>query len=164
MIMNDEQKNTLIAWLNDAHAMEEGLINVLNKQIEETEGKPDMQAKLREHLAETKEHAEMVRACLARYDNEPSGGKDLLAKASAAINSAGMSLADDAMVKNVHSSYAAEHFEIASYTVIRAAAMELGDTETAAVCDEILLDEQDMAAWLRDSIPVVVAEHLQKLA
>lgn len=158
--MNDSQKSVYIAWLNDAHAMEEGLIKVLESQIEATEGKPEMRAKLEEHLVETKRHAELVRGCIERHGESPSGGKDLLSKMSAAINSAGMSLASDALVKNVHSSYAAEHFEIASYTVIRAAALELGDTETATVCEEILTDEEDMAAWLRESIPLVVAEHL----
>ena len=53
--MNEEQKSSLIAWLNDAHAMEEGLIGILEKQIEETEGKPEMQGMLRQHLEETLE-------------------------------------------------------------------------------------------------------------
>lgn len=161
--MNDQQKSTYIAWLNDAHAMEEGLIKVLEGQIEETEGMPVMQTKLREHLEETKRHAELVRSCLARHGEEPSGGKDFLAKISAALNGMGMSMVDDAMVKNVHSSYAAEHFEIASYTVLRAAAEELGDSETVSVVSEIMVDEEDMAAWLYDQIPLAVAEHVRAL-
>ena len=162
--MNEEQKKMLIAWLNDAHAMEEGLIQVLEKQIAETEGKPAMQTKLKEHLEETKRHAELVRSCLTRYETEPSGAKDLIAKVGAAVNGFGMSLTSDAMVKNVHSSYAAEHFEIASYSVIRAAAEKLGDMETVTVCEEILKDEVDMGVWLKEQIPVVVSECLDEAA
>lgn len=33
--MNDEQKKMYIAWLNDAHALEESLIVMLEKQIGE---------------------------------------------------------------------------------------------------------------------------------
>lgn len=156
MPMNDEQKKMLIAWLNDAHAMEEGLVQVLEKQIEETEGKPEMQDRLKQHLTETKRHAELVASCLARYDTEPSGSKDMFAKVSAAINGFGTSLLNDAMVKHVHSSYAAEHFEIGSYTVLRAAAIRLGDSETATICDQIIVDEQSMADWLIEQIPPAV--------
>lgn len=163
MLMNDQQKSTYIAWLNDAHAMEEGLITVLEKQIAETEAKPAMQMKLKEHLEETRHHAELIRSCLVRHGEDPSGGKDFLAKLTAAINGMGMSMVDDAMVKNVHSSYAAEHFEIASYTVIRAAAEEFGDSETVAAVNEIMVDEEDMAAWLYDQIPLVVTEHVRTL-
>lgn len=162
--MNEEQKNSLVAWLNDAHAMEEGLITMLEKQVEETEGKPEMQGRIREHLEETKRHAELVRSCLARHGTDPSGGKDLLAKVTSAVNGFGMSLTSDAMVKNVHSSYAAEHFELASYMVIRAAATELGDAETITVCDDIMADERAMAEWLAGQIPTAVGEYLQKAA
>jgi ferritin-like metal-binding protein YciE len=162
--MNDEQKKMLIAWLNDAHAMEEGLMQVLEKQVSETAEMPEMQGRIKTHLEETKRHAELVRSCLARYDTEPSGAKDLLAKVTSAMNGFGMSLTSDAMVKNVHSSYAAEHFEIASYLVIRAAAAKLKDTETVTVCDAIISEEEAMAAWLHDQIASAVAECLDEVA
>lgn len=162
--MNDDQKKALIAWLNDAHAMEESLIKMLEKQVEETEGKPEMQGRLKEHLEETKRHAELVRSCLSRHGEEPSTGKDMLAKMTAVVSGLGTSLADDAMVKNVHSSYAAEHFEIASYTVIRAAAEALGDSETVTVADGIMDDEERMAAWLYEQIPRAVNEYLSQKA
>lgn len=160
--MNEEQKRTYIAWLNDAHALEESLVVVLEKQIKELDGKPEMKDKLREHLEETRNHARLVRASLERNGESPTGGKDLMAKVGATISGFSMSMAEDSMVKNVHSSYAAEHVEIASYTVIRAAAKELGDMETAQACDEILADENDMAAWLLEQMPVVTVEYLKE--
>lgn len=158
--MNDEQKKMYVAWLNDAHALEESLIVMLEKQISEVEA-TEMKEKLQEHLAETKRHAELVRSCLARHGEEPSGGKDLLGTVSSAIAGMGVSLMHDKMVKNVHSSYTAEHTEIATYTVLKAAASEFGDTETVSVCDEILQDENDMAKWLLEQMPVVTAGHIQ---
>jgi ferritin-like metal-binding protein YciE len=161
--MNDEQKKMYIAWLNDAHALEESLIVMLEKQIgEENDG--EMKAKLEEHLEETRRHAKLVRSCLVRYGEEPSGGKDFLGTVSSAIAGMGVSMLHDKMVKNVHSSYAAEHTEIATYTVLRAAASEFGDTETMTICDEILQDENNMAQWLLQQMPMVTLEHLKMMA
>ena len=55
--MTEDQKKTYLAWLNDAHAMELGLVSVLEKQVEDTEGVPEMQSRIRQHLEETKQHA-----------------------------------------------------------------------------------------------------------
>lgn len=164
LVMNESQKETYIAWLNDAHAMEEGLITILEKQIEETKDRPEMQEQLKVHLEETRGHAQKVRACVESHGESVSGGKDYLSKATATLNGLGMSMMSDAMVKNVHSSYAAEHFEIATYTLIQAAAAELGDTAAVDMCEEILDDEIRMAEWLLTQIPVVVADHISEQA
>ena len=161
--MNDEQKKMFVAWLNDAHALEESLITMLGKQIEE-EQDGEMKAKLEEHLEETKRHAQLVRSCLTRYGEEPSGGKDLLGTLTSAISGLGVSMMHDKDVKNVHTGYAAEHTEIASYTIIRAAASEAGDMETVTACDEILQDENNMAQFLLEQMPTVVSTHLKKMS
>lgn len=161
--MNDTQKDTYVAWLNDAHAMEVGLVTMLDKQVAETEDYPKIQARLREHLEETKRHAELVEGCVKRHSGNVSTGKDILSKITSAVSGAGMSLTSDAMVKNVHSSYAAEHFEIATYNTLKAAAILLEDQETARICDEILKDEESMARWLIGQLPMVVDDHLATL-
>lgn len=162
--MNDDQKSTYVAWLNDAHALEENLDKMLADQIEAAADRPMLRTKLEEHREETKRHAELVRTCLARHDETPSRSKDVLGKLTAAVNSVTVSMAEDSTVKQVHGSYAAEHVEIATYTLLRAAASVLGDTETATVCDAILEDERAMAAFLIDILPDVTEAHLDELA
>ena len=161
--MNDKQKDTYLAWLNDAHAMEVGLVTMLEKQANETEGMGEMNARIKEHLEETKRHAEMVKACVERHGGSTSTGKDVLSQISSAVSGLGTSMMSDALVKNVHASYAAEHFEIASYNTIRAAAEALDDDETVAVCDAILKEEKKMADWLMGQLPGVVKDHLVEL-
>ncbi len=161
--MNEKQKDTYIAWLNDAHAMEMGLVTMLEKQVEETEGDPKMQSRIKEHLEETKRHAELIESCVERHGSNVSAGKDILSKMSSALSGTSMSMMSDAIVKNVHSSYAAEHFEIATYNTLRAAAEALGDNETAEICDQILVDEEMMAGWLIEQLPIVVENHLAKV-
>lgn len=163
--MSDQQKDTYLAWLRDAHAMEEGLILTLEKQIKDLpEDMPEAKQRLEAHLEETKEHAKKVASCIERNGGDTSVSKDLISKMTATLSGLSMSFTSDALVKNVHSSYAAEEFEIASYTVIQTAAEVLNDAETAKVCEDIMVEERAMASWLMDQIPVVVEKHLQKLA
>lgn len=161
--MNDEQKKMYLAWLRDAHAMEMGLVNVLEKQVEEAKDEPEVQARIRQHLDETKNHAALIKGCIDRHGGDVSVAKDWTSQLGAFLSGLGMSFMDDKKVKNVHSSYAAEHFEIATYTMIRAAALMFGDTETASVCDDILDDEQDMADWLAEQMPMVVEAYMRTL-
>lgn len=160
--MNDEQKKTYVAWLNDAHAMEEGLITVLEKQVKETEGQPDMQAEVKQHLEETKRHRDLMEAALKRNDSSPSTTKDVMSKMGAMVNGLGMSMMSDAMVKNVYTSYGAEHFEIASYTALQAASRTLGDMETMDACESILQDEINMANFLLKQLPMVVEMQMRE--
>jgi ferritin-like metal-binding protein YciE len=161
--MKDEQKKTYVSWLRDAHAMELGLVTMLEKQIAETADKPAIQTRLKQHLEETKRHAELVEECLKRNGSDASGGKDLISKMSAAGQGMLASLPEDSLVKNAMGSYAAEHFEIASYTAIQAAAEECGDDETSSACSTIMEDEIRMANWLAEQLPSVVKEHIATL-
>ncbi len=64
-------------------------------------------------------------------------------------------------MKNFLSDYAAEHFEIACYTSLIAAAEELGHPQIAAICRDILRDEEAMAQWLKENIPEITRLYLQ---
>lgn len=163
--MNEEQKKTYFAWLADAHAMEQGLAKTLEKQIEaaKKEKMPEMHDRLMEHLEETREHAAKVESCLKRLGGDPSTGKDLMSQMGAVMQSWMASVPSDAHIKNMHASYAAEHFEIGAYTIIMATAEHFGDAETAQACREILEDEKDMASWLNAHLPDHTVEHVKGL-
>lgn len=158
-----EQINTLIAWLNDAHAMERALVVVFEKQAKDTEGIRGLHSRIVAHLEETKGHAEKIEECIRRNGGDLSIPKDVGAQMGAVIGGLSISMWEDSIVKNLLKSYSAEHFEIASYLAIRAAALEVGDVETADVCNDILQDEVRMAEWLREHISLVVAKHMADL-
>ena len=162
--MNDAQKKTYLAWLADAHAMEKGLITTLEKQAKETKDMPQMHERITEHLEETRDHAQKVEACLNRLGGDPSAGKDMMSQMGAAMQGLVASMPSDAHIKNMHASYAAEHFEIGAYTIIMAAAEQFGDAETAQMCRDILEDEKDMATWLNAHLPERTTDHLKTLA
>jgi ferritin-like metal-binding protein YciE len=55
-------------------------------------------------------------------------------------------------------SYAFEAMEIASYRILVSTARQVGDNETARVCEEILHDEEAMADWLENNIPTLTQQ------
>jgi ferritin-like metal-binding protein YciE len=59
-------------------------------------------------------------------------------------------------------SYTFEHLEIACYRSVIGAAEELGDTETARVCTEILREEEAMAGWLEQRLPELSREFVRR--
>ena len=156
-----ENKNDLVvAWLDDALAMENALAAVLKHRITDAKGFPAVEAIDRKHLAETLEHAERVKRCIARMGTKPSTAKSLFGTLFGAVQAPATGLAKDEVVKNCLVDHAAEQFEVASYAALIAAAREIGDTETAAICEQNMREDEAMAARILAVLPDVVAAHL----
>lgn len=163
--MNDKQKEILIAWLNDAYGLEQSLIKNLEQQAKaaEKEGKTEIETKLREHLEQTKRHADLVEQCIEDLDGKVSLTKKVVGETSGFLQGVMKGMFDDGLVKSALESYAAENLEIASYQSIMAAAEKFGHEKTASVCADILADEEEMAAWLEEQIPLVTDEYLDSV-
>lgn len=153
-------KELFVAWLNDAHGMENTLIEVLEHHIKDAKDSPPIQAKLQQHLEKTKLHAELVKGCVEKLGSHTSAVKTGIAKLFGQMQALSTGSARDEMMKNALADYAAENFEIASYTALIHAAQELGEQETARVCQQILQDEEEMAKWLQQQLPTVVRQSL----
>ncbi len=149
-------RDLLVSWLKDAHAMERALIPVLERHAEQAEDRPELRARLERHIGETKHHVDLVERCLERYGEDPSTTKDLMGRAAGTLQGFATAPFGDRLVKNSIADYATEHFEIASYEGIRAAAERLNDQATVQDCDTILEDERDMARFLSETLPHAV--------
>ena len=157
--MNTNQRDTLVTWLKDAYAMEQGIVEILERQIGQFENMPDAQEKILQHLELTKTQAERVRACVERFGDDVSHVKSGVANILGAVQGMSTVMAKDRMVKDAMANYAIEYFEIASYMAIVAAAREMGLEDIASVCETIITEEQDMADWLEMQLPMVVQQH-----
>jgi ferritin-like metal-binding protein YciE len=135
----------VLSWLNDALAMENALAAVLQHRIKDTKDSPAVEALDRKHLAETLEHADRVKWRIARLGAKPSPAKSILGTLFGVMQAPVTALARDEVVKNCLIDHAAEQFEVASYAALIAAANEIGDAETAAICQQNLPEDQAMA-------------------
>jgi hypothetical protein len=52
-------RHLLIAWLNDAHGMENALVQVLEHQVKDAKDYPQIQARIQQHLEQTRRHADL---------------------------------------------------------------------------------------------------------
>ncbi len=162
--MNDKQTekqmDTLRTWLKDAYAMEQGIVEVLEKQIPQFDDMPDAQEKIRQHIEITKTHADRVRGCVEQLGDNVSHVKAGLANFLGTAQGMSTIMADDKIVKNAMADYAVEYFEMASYMAIVTACRELGQEDIAGICETIIDEEMEMADWLRMQLPMVVRQHM----
>jgi ferritin-like metal-binding protein YciE len=157
--MNDPKEET-VAWLRDAHAMEANLADMLEGQVEHLADYPEFQEGVSQHAEESRRHASLVESALESLGEDTSALKDGVAKLAGKLSPLGISMTSDAPVKIVLANYAAEHFEIACYRSIEAAAEATGMEEIARMCRVILSDEERMARTLEPLIPAITMGHL----
>lgn len=155
-------KETLIEWLKDAHAMEQQAINMLEKQADRLEQYPEVKKKVREHLEQTRHQASRVEGCIQKLGGDTSAVKEGVAKFMGSAANLVNQSAGDEVVKNGIADYAFEHFEIASYRALIGAADKLGEEEIRRTCEEILEEEEAMASWLETNLPDVTQQYLQR--
>jgi len=156
-------KDLILDWLNDAYGMENALIKILDHQIKDARDYPPVQAKLEQHLEQTKRHAQLVKDCVEAHGGKTSTTKTGMAKLFGQMQAVSTGSARDEMVKNALADYAAENFEVASYTALICAAQELGDQPTVSVCQQILQEDQEMATWLQNNLPGLVQQVLPRV-
>jgi ferritin-like metal-binding protein YciE len=157
------QKDLLISWLNDAYAMERALLPILKNHARDAEAAmPEATARIRQHVDETQTHAQRAEECLRILGATPSGVKWALGAALGTAQSVMTGMFSDEMVKHALTDYSTEQFEVGFYTALIAAAEGLGEREIARLCGESLRDDQRMAAWLEEKIPMVVAQTIAR--
>jgi ferritin-like metal-binding protein YciE len=143
----DDIREQIVKYLTDVHSTEENAADQLRTGADTVQD--DQLARvLRDHLQETEEHERLIRARLEALDATPSKLKDVAQKGMAAVGGALSGAAPDTTGKVAIQAFATEHLEIASYRSLRAVAQYAGDTETAALAERILVQEQAAAEKL----------------
>lgn len=150
----------LMEWLRDAHAMEEQAETMLGSLAQRIKNYPEVKAQVQRHLEETRRQAETLRECIERRGGDTSSVKDLTGKLVAMGQGLSGLVVGDEIVKGTMACYTFEHMEIASYSVLIAAADAVGDFETRAACERSLREEEAMADWLKQHLATVTGSYL----
>ncbi|MDQ4144916.1 MAG: ferritin-like domain-containing protein [Actinomycetota bacterium] len=156
------ERDLVLTWLRNAHAMEKALGEALRRHVRAADGHPDVQSKLRLHLEETRRHAEQMAECIEALGGEVSEAKDVFGQMFGAIENMLTKRYEDVRVKDSIADFAAEQFEIASYRALSEAARQIGEEKVAQVCDEICAQEEEMARWLEQQLPEAVRNALDE--
>jgi ferritin-like metal-binding protein YciE len=124
---------------------------MLERQIDRMDKYPELRAKLRDHLGETKEQLKRLESCLSELDSSPSTVKDAALAFGANLAGLGHAMAGDEVLKNTFANSALESYEIAAYKSFLAMAEQAGARMKTVFED--LREEERMAAWVKRTSP-----------
>lgn len=144
--------------------METGLVEVLEHQVKDAQDYPQVQARLQQHLEQTRRHADLVQGCVEQLGGDTSSLKSGMAGIMGKFQALSTGSAQDEMVKNALNDYAAESFEVASYTALIGAANELGEATIATTCRQILQEDIAMRDWILQNLGTLVSDALREKA
>ena len=142
--VTDQLKAQLVKHIDEAHAMEQNVLRMLDGMIQTTDD-PEIIDQLEHHKMETQRHSDLMQKRLEAHDATPSmvkqAGGILQALAKMPLDL----VRGEKAGRNARDGYATEHLEIASYELLKRIARKAGDEETAQVCDQIIAEERAMA-------------------
>jgi ferritin-like metal-binding protein YciE len=139
-----EIEEKLVEYIDDAYAMEQNVLRMLDGMISTTED-PQMKRSLERHKKQTEKQAERLEECLREHDASPSGVKQAGGIMAALMKSVLDMARGDKAGRNARDGYATEHMEIASYQMLERVAKKAGDKKTAAVARQNREEEEAMA-------------------
>lgn len=152
----------LMEWLRDVHAAEEQAETMLTGMANRIDNYPQLKSRIDQHVKETQRHAELVRGCIERRGENTSTLKDAGGKLLGLGQAMSGLFVGDEVMKGSIASYAFEAMEIASYRILVSTAKEVGDEETARVCEQILHEEEAMSEWLEQNLPALTQQYLKR--
>ncbi|HEX3626667.1 MAG TPA: DUF892 family protein [Verrucomicrobiae bacterium] len=148
-------RDEVVVWLRDAYSMERGLESMLTRQPHFHDGHPEVQKAKMMHLVRTRQHIHTVESLLTSL-----GSRTPIVESgfvmTEAVKIVAESLSHDESIKDLLACYAMEHFEVACYKTVMAAAKAAHLPYVAKACQEIILDEEEMAQTIGAMIPRVV--------
>jgi ferritin-like metal-binding protein YciE len=159
MSENKQIEEDLVRYLKDAHAMEEHSMQTL-KAAEKVAGDPQLVSLYQGHIRETEEHISIISRLLSNHGESSSKLKDVAGRATAAGLGLGVVAQPDTPAKLVAVAYAFEHFEIASYEMLRRVAQHAGDKEAVDSIERILVNERQAADKLGASYDLALQSSL----
>jgi ferritin-like metal-binding protein YciE len=134
----------LIKHIDEAHAMEQNVLRMLDAMISTTDD-PEILQELEHHKIETEGHAVRMRARLEAHGAQPSTVKQAAGILAAFAKLPLDMVRGEKAGRNARDGYATEHLEIASYELLKRVAKRANDDETVSDCDLIIEQERAMA-------------------
>jgi ferritin-like metal-binding protein YciE len=156
----EDESELLPKYLADAHALEEQAIQLLERAPQLVDD-PQLASVFSDHLAETRDHEELVEARLEALGGGASRLQDALMRLGALNWGAFFQGQPDTPGKLTAFAFAFEHLEIGGYELLRRVADRVEDGETIALVETILAQERAAAGRLEASFDTAVEASLR---
>jgi ferritin-like metal-binding protein YciE len=131
-------------YVEDAHAMETNVLQMLESMIRTTSDKR-IRRDLEMHKKQTERHEQRLRKRLEDMGRGTSLRKETQTLAGALMKGVADQVRGDKPGKNARDGFITEHMEIASYELLERLAQRAGDEKTAQVARQNRRDEEAMA-------------------
>ena len=156
----DDLDTLLRKYLGDAHAIEQQAIGLLERAPKLVED-PQLESIFSDHLAETRDHAELIQERLHSLGDDPSSLKDAAMRLGALNWSMFFAGHPDTPGKLTAFAYAFEHLEIGGYEQLQRVASRAGDAQTVKLVGHILEQEREAATKLASAFNVAAMVSLR---
>jgi ferritin-like metal-binding protein YciE len=142
--VTQELKNQLVKHIDEALAMEQGVLRMLDSMIGNTDD-PEIKEQLREHRLDTERQIDRMQRRLEAHGASPSTVREGVGIVQALMKSVLDVARSEKAGRNARDGYATEHMEIAAYQLLERVAQRAGDEETAQAARESRAEEEAMA-------------------
>jgi ferritin-like metal-binding protein YciE len=161
-VSSEDLIDQLRKYLADAHAIEEQSIMLLERGPKLAGGER-LAHIYEDHLAESRDHAELIQERLHALGGSPSTLKDAALRIGALNWSGFFRGHPDTPGKLAAFARALEHLEVGGYEQLRRVAQRAGDETTARVAERILAEERTSSERIAASFGEAVDASLQSL-
>ena len=159
-LANSTLRSVFVTGLQNAHAVENQALALLDRQLGRLVNYPELCERLRAHRGETEVQIRRLDEILASFNSSSSGWKDMAMNFMGNMAALGNVMAADEVLKDQLVNYAFENFEIASYRSLIAMS-DAGDFQDATrLLRDTLREEEAMAAWVLDTLPDLTLKYV----
>ena len=150
-----------LTGLRNQHAVENQAVQLLSRQVERLESYPEMEARMRQHIDESKIQAQRIEEILGKLGTSHSALKDAGMSFMGNMAALAHTPAQDEVLKNTMANYAFEHFEMASYKSLLALTDVVGQSGAVSALKQSLQEEEAMAEWIDQHIGPTTQRYLE---
>jgi ferritin-like metal-binding protein YciE len=157
----DRLQELFIVGLRNAHALEKQALSIMTPQATRIEHYPELADRLQSHIEETHGQISRLEQVLADLGESHSTLKDTALGLAGGMATIAHSFAGDEILKNSFANYAFENFEIASYKSLIVMAEDGGYAQAVPLLRQTLSEEQAMAEWIDQFLPLVTRRYVE---
>jgi ferritin-like metal-binding protein YciE len=161
---SEDMRSLFITGVRNAHALEKEAIQILSRQLERLQNYPEMEAILRRHLEESKQHEQRIDEVLDGLGTDRSALKDLATQFMGNMAALAHVPAGDEILKNTFANHAFENFEIAAYKSLIVLAEGVGETRFVPLLQQNLREDENAARLIYEQVEPITRKYLARMS